>query len=52
MAIVISGGAGLKLGFALIAPQRLYQTQALIQAARESVVLLYGIILMFFSRFY
>jgi uncharacterized membrane protein SpoIIM required for sporulation len=48
IAIVISGAAGLKLGFALIAPQRLYRSQALIQAAQQSVVLLYGIILMFF----
>ncbi|MCV6639173.1 stage II sporulation protein M [Candidatus Albibeggiatoa sp. nov. NOAA] len=48
MAIVISGGAGLKLGFALIAPQRLYRSQALIQAAKESMALIYGIIVMFF----
>ncbi len=48
LAIVISGAAGLKLGFALIAPQRLHRSQALIQAAQQSVTLLYGIILMFF----
>jgi len=48
LAIVISGAAGLKLGFALIAPQRLHRSQALIQAAKQSIVLLYGIILMFF----
>jgi uncharacterized membrane protein SpoIIM required for sporulation len=48
LAIVISGATGLKLGFALIAPQRLHRSQALIQAAKQSVVLLYGIILMSF----
>ncbi|WP_353572992.1 stage II sporulation protein M [Candidatus Albibeggiatoa sp. nov. BB20] len=46
LAIVISGATGLKLGFALIAPQRLQRSQALIQAAKHSIVLLYGVILM------
>ena len=46
LAIVIAGAAGLKLGFALIAPQRLHRVQALIQAAKQSIILLYGVILM------
>jgi uncharacterized membrane protein SpoIIM required for sporulation len=48
MAIVIAGATGLKLGWALIAPQRFSRMQALKNAAKHSVVLLYGIILMFF----
>jgi len=41
-AIVISGAAGLRLGHALLAPGRRTRGQALLQAARESAMLLYG----------
>jgi uncharacterized membrane protein SpoIIM required for sporulation len=44
MAIVLSGAAGLKLGFALIAPRRLSRSQALRQAANHSIVIIYGVI--------
>lgn len=43
-AIVISGAAGLRLGHALLAPGRRTRLQALQHAARESVVLIYGVI--------
>jgi uncharacterized membrane protein SpoIIM required for sporulation len=41
-AIVLSGAAGLRLGHALLAPGRQSRLVALTQAARESVVLVYG----------
>ncbi|HEX2223308.1 MAG TPA: stage II sporulation protein M [Thermoanaerobaculia bacterium] len=41
-AIVLSGAAGLRLGFALLAPGRLSRSQALLTAARSSVRILYG----------
>jgi uncharacterized membrane protein SpoIIM required for sporulation len=43
-AIALSGAAGLKLGWALIAPGRLTRGEALLQAARVSVQLIYGVI--------
>ncbi|MGZ0782736.1 stage II sporulation protein M [Pseudomonas saponiphila] len=43
-AIALSGAAGLKLGWALIAPGRLRRGDALLQAARISVQLIYGVI--------
>ncbi|NBF02892.1 stage II sporulation protein M [Pseudomonas sp. Fl5BN2] len=43
-AIALSGAAGLKLGWALIAPGRLPRGEALLQAARISVQLIYGVI--------
>ncbi|MDP9528154.1 MULTISPECIES: stage II sporulation protein M [Pseudomonas] len=43
-AIALSGAAGLKLGWALIAPGRLRRGDALLQAARVSVQLIYGVI--------
>ncbi|MCU7650553.1 stage II sporulation protein M [Pseudomonas piscis] len=43
-AIALSGAAGLKLGWALIAPGRLPRGEALLQAARISVQLVYGVI--------
>nr|BFD43941.1 stage II sporulation protein M [Pseudomonas sp. FFPRI_1] len=43
-AIALSGAAGLKLGWALIAPGRLTRAEALLQAARVSVQLIYGVI--------
>lgn len=45
-AIVISGGAGLKLGYALLSPGRLRRVDALRRAASESVQLVYGVIAM------
>lgn len=42
-AIAISGGAGLKLGFGLLAPGRLSRKQSLIKAAREAMPLVYGV---------
>jgi uncharacterized membrane protein SpoIIM required for sporulation len=42
-AIVLSGAAGLKLGHSLLAPGRRTRRQSLVQAARECVVLLYGL---------
>jgi uncharacterized membrane protein SpoIIM required for sporulation len=41
-ALVLSGAAGLKLGHALLAPGRSTRVQALVHAAQESAVLLYG----------
>ncbi|ALG68191.1 stage II sporulation protein M [Beggiatoa leptomitoformis] len=41
-AIALSGGAGLKLGFSLLAPQRYSRLQALKRAAAVSVRLMYG----------
>ncbi len=45
-AIVLAGMAGLKLGLALIAPGRLTRRRALREAARESVVIVYGMVAM------
>ena len=42
-AIVLSGAAGLRIGHALLAPGRLTRLQALVQATRDSAVLLYGV---------
>lgn len=42
-AIVLAAAAGLRIGHALLAPGRLTRAQSLIGAARESVVLLYGL---------
>jgi uncharacterized membrane protein SpoIIM required for sporulation len=42
-AIVLSGAAGLKLGHSLLAPGRRTRRQSLVQAARECVVLVYGV---------
>lgn len=45
-AIVLSGAAGLRLGYSLLAPGRQTRAQSLISAARESIVLVYGVIAM------
>jgi uncharacterized membrane protein SpoIIM required for sporulation len=45
-AIVLSGAAGLRIGHALLAPRRRTGTQALVEAARESAVILYGVVAM------
>ncbi len=42
-AIVLSGAAGLKIGHALIAPGRGSRAQALVKAAKEAVVIVYGV---------
>ncbi len=47
LAIVLSGAAGLKLGYALLNPGRLYRLQALRQAASEAIYLMYGAIFLF-----
>jgi uncharacterized membrane protein SpoIIM required for sporulation len=45
-AIVLAGAAGLKLGYALLVPGQLTRLQALRQAARGAIELVYGVILM------
>jgi uncharacterized membrane protein SpoIIM required for sporulation len=47
--IVLSGAAGLRIGNALIAPGRLRRVDALKEAARDAVRLLYGAALLTFS---
>jgi len=42
-AIVLSGAAGLKLGHSLLAPGRRTRRQSLVHAARECVVIVYGV---------
>jgi uncharacterized membrane protein SpoIIM required for sporulation len=42
-AIVLSGAAGLKIGHALLAPGRQTRRQSLVQATRDSAVILYGV---------
>jgi uncharacterized membrane protein SpoIIM required for sporulation len=48
-AIVLSGAAGLKLGGALVAPRGLSRRQALVQAGRPAVQIMYGAALMFLA---
>jgi uncharacterized membrane protein SpoIIM required for sporulation len=43
-AIVLSGAAGLRIGHALLAPGRLRRVQSLVSAARETAIILYGVI--------
>lgn len=45
-AIVLSGAAGLRLGQAVLMPGRQSRTQALVHAAREAIVIIYGVIAM------
>lgn len=45
-AIVLSGAAGLRIGYSLLSPGRHTRTQALVLAAREAVVIIYGVIVM------
>ncbi|HXD18900.1 MAG TPA: stage II sporulation protein M [Vicinamibacterales bacterium] len=42
-AIVLAGAAGLRLGHALLSPGRLTRRQSLVQASRESMVVIYGV---------
>jgi uncharacterized membrane protein SpoIIM required for sporulation len=43
-AIVLSGAAGLRIGHALISPGRRTRREALVVAARESIVIVYGVV--------
>ena len=45
-AIVLAGAAGLRIGHAWLAPGRRTRLQALLVAARESIVIMYGVIAM------
>ena len=45
-AIVLSGAAGLRLGQALVAPGRRTRVQSLVQAARETMPIIYGFAVM------
>jgi uncharacterized membrane protein SpoIIM required for sporulation len=45
-AIVLAGAAGLRIGHSLLAPGRRTRLQALVVAAKESVVIVYGVIVM------
>jgi len=45
-AIALSGAAGLKLGHSLLAPGRRTRGESLVAAARESVVIVYGVAVM------
>lgn len=42
-AIVLSGAAGLRIGHALISPGRRSRREALVVAARDSIVIVYGV---------
>jgi uncharacterized membrane protein SpoIIM required for sporulation len=42
-AIVLAGAAGLRLGHALVAPGRLRRRQSLVLAAKDAVVIVYGV---------
>jgi len=45
-AFFLAGGAGLRMGHALIAPGRNTRRQSLVLAARESMVIIYGVVVM------
>jgi len=45
-AAVLSGAAGMRIGHALLAPGRYTRVQALVTAARESIVIIYGATIM------
>jgi len=47
-AIVLSGAAGLKLGHAVLAPGRLTRTQALMQASRDTMPVVFCFVVMLF----
>jgi uncharacterized membrane protein SpoIIM required for sporulation len=46
-AIVLAGATGLRLGFSLVAPGRRGRVQSLTQAARETMIIVYGFAVMF-----
>ena len=45
-AVVLSGGAGLRLGWALVAPGRLSRRRALIEAGKDGAQITYGVFLL------
>jgi uncharacterized membrane protein SpoIIM required for sporulation len=45
-AIILSGAAGLRIGHALLAPGRHTRLQALVNASKESAVVIYGVVVM------
>jgi uncharacterized membrane protein SpoIIM required for sporulation len=45
-AIVIAGGAGLRIGWALLAPGRLSRRRALVEAGKEGAQLVFGVFLL------
>jgi uncharacterized membrane protein SpoIIM required for sporulation len=45
-AIVLSGAAGLRLGYALLAPGRHTRLQSLVRASKETAIIIYGVIAM------
>jgi uncharacterized membrane protein SpoIIM required for sporulation len=45
-AIALSGAAGLRIGHSMLSPGRHTRTQALVIAARESIVIVYGVVAM------
>lgn len=45
-AFFLAGGAGLRLGHALISPGRHTRRQSLVLAARESMIIIYGVVVM------
>jgi uncharacterized membrane protein SpoIIM required for sporulation len=45
-AIILSGAAGLRIGHALLAPGRHTRLQALVNASKESAVVIYGVVAM------
>lgn len=47
LAIVISGSAGMKLGYSIISPGRKTRIKSLIDQARSTIYLMYGVVLMF-----
>jgi uncharacterized membrane protein SpoIIM required for sporulation len=47
-AIVLAGAAGLRIGHAMLAPRRLTRLQSLVEATRDSAILLYGVTAMLF----
>jgi uncharacterized membrane protein SpoIIM required for sporulation len=50
--IVLAGGAGLRLGWSLLAPGPWSRVEALKQAARESMTIMYGVFfLLLFAAF-
>jgi len=45
-AIVLAGGAGLRIGWALIAPGRLSRRRALVEAGRDGAQIVYGVVVL------
>jgi uncharacterized membrane protein SpoIIM required for sporulation len=45
-AVVLSGGAGLRIGWALIAPGRLTRRRALVEAGMDGAQIVYGVVLL------